>query len=109
MNVPVYVINQGKKQPFIKKDFSLKTEKDVLGNVLLKKNGIEKQVLNYRKYLDESKKDNDLLNNHIVNIDSTSVSERKFLINPSDIDDANVFFHHKLLTKTGESSIFQVC
>ena len=70
----------------------------------MRKTGIEKQVLNYRKDLDESEKDNDFLNNHTLNIDSTSINERKFQATPSNID--NVVFQRKLLPKTGEQEFY---
>ncbi|ANU71610.2 hypothetical protein A4V06_00355 [Enterococcus faecalis] len=104
VNVPVSVTNQGKKRPFIKKDSLLKPEKGDLENASLRKTGIEKQVLNYRKDLDESEKDNDFLNNHTLNIDSTSINERKFQATPSNID--NVVFQRKLLPKTGEQEFY---
>ncbi|MBG9436535.1 family 16 glycosylhydrolase [Enterococcus faecalis] len=104
VNVPVSVTNQGKKRPFIKKDSLLKPEKGDLENASLRKTGIEKQVLNYRKDLDESEKDNDFLNNHTLNIDSTSINERKFQATPSNID--NVVFQRNLLPKTGEQEFY---
>ena len=104
VNVPVSVTNQGKKRPFIKKDSLLKPEKGDLENASLRKTGIEKQVLNYRKDLDESEKDNDFLNNHTLNIDSTSINERKFQATPSNID--NVVFQRNLLPKTGELEFY---